>query len=176
MRKASSCRIGTSEYARETVRTNTLGAVQDKMVYDFDVVCLQETRTCHNRPLVLQDFKSFRGCGMAMAARADLIKTVSSINFDKWCTRNAGYSNKQIICSTGKRRTSLTLVNAYLYPSTCITGASWDCFQGMKTNSEIHSGYAVISMHAQVCGFDKAPTNICLHYRKHLTTSSSLLC
>ena len=35
---------------------NGRGAVQEQMVYDFDVICLRETRTCLNRPLVLQGF------------------------------------------------------------------------------------------------------------------------
>ena len=35
---------------------NRLDALLEKMVYDFDVRYLQETRTCPNRPLVLQGF------------------------------------------------------------------------------------------------------------------------
>ena len=51
---------------------NRRGAVLEKMVYDFDVVCLQETRTCPNRPLVLQGFtviQRHEGRGMAVSAR-----------------------------------------------------------------------------------------------------------
>ena len=47
---------------------NRRGPVLEKMVYDFDVVCLQKTRPWPNQPLVLQDFtviqrhQGTRGC------------------------------------------------------------------------------------------------------------------
>ena len=59
--------------------TNRRGAVLEKMFYDFDVVCLQETRTCSNRPLVLQGFtviQRHKGRGMAIVVRRDLSKTL----------------------------------------------------------------------------------------------------
>ena len=62
------------------------GAVLEKMVYDFHVVCLQETRTCANRPLVLQGFtviQRHEGRGMAIVVRRNLSKTVSLLNLDK---------------------------------------------------------------------------------------------
>ena len=65
---------------------NRRGAVLEKMVYDFDVVCLQETRTCPNRPLVLQGFtviQRHEGRGMAIVVRSNLSKTVSLLNLDK---------------------------------------------------------------------------------------------
>ena len=68
---------------------NRRDAVLKRMVYDFDVACLQETRTCPNRPLVLQDFTAIQwhqGRGMATVVRGDLSKTVSSLNLDKWST------------------------------------------------------------------------------------------
>ena len=43
-------------YSWNSASANRRGAVLEKMVLDFDVVCLQETRTCPNRPQVLQDF------------------------------------------------------------------------------------------------------------------------
>ena len=52
------------------------------MVYDFDVVCLQEARPCPNRPLVLQDFtviQRHQGRGMAIVVPSNLGKTVSSL-------------------------------------------------------------------------------------------------
>ena len=51
---------------------NRRGAVLEKIVYDFDVVCLQETRTCPNRPLVLQGFtviQRHEGRGMAISGQ-----------------------------------------------------------------------------------------------------------
>ena len=68
---------------------NSRGAVLEKMVYNFDVVCLQETRTCPHRPLVYQGFtviQRHQGSGMAIVVRGNLSKTVSSFNFDKWST------------------------------------------------------------------------------------------
>ena len=60
-----------------------------KDVYDFDVACLQETRTCSNRPLVLQSFtviQRHQGRGMVIVLRSDLSKTVALLNLDRWCT------------------------------------------------------------------------------------------
>ena len=62
---------------------NRRGAVLEKMVYDFDVVCLQETRTCPNRPLVLQGFtviQRHESRGISIVVRRDLSKTVSLLN------------------------------------------------------------------------------------------------
>ena len=66
---------------------NRRGAVLEKMIYDFDVVCLQETRTCPNRSLLLQGFtvsQRHEGHGMAIAVRSNLSKTISLLNLDKW--------------------------------------------------------------------------------------------
>ena len=53
---------------------NRRGDVLKKMVYDFDVIRLQETRTCLNRPLVLKTSQSFRGI-KAIVVWSDVIKT-----------------------------------------------------------------------------------------------------
>ena len=68
---------------------NRRGVVLEKMVSDFDVVCLQETRTYPNRPLVLQGFtviQKHQGRGMAIVARSDLSKTVSLLDMERWST------------------------------------------------------------------------------------------
>ena len=109
---------------------NRRGAVLEKMIYDFDVVCLQETRTCPNRPLVLQGFR-----GMAIAVRSNLSKTVSLLNLDKWSTSARELQGIRIE-KPDERHKSLILINAYIHPSTCITGASWDFFERWKTNWE----------------------------------------
>ena len=59
---------------------NIRGTVLEMMVFDLDVECLKETRTCPNRPLVLQGFtviQRHQGRGMAIVVRSDLSKTVS---------------------------------------------------------------------------------------------------
>ena len=61
---------------------NRRSTVLEQMVYDFDVECLKETRTCPNRPLVLQDFtitQRYQGRGKAIVVWSDLSKTVSSL-------------------------------------------------------------------------------------------------
>ena len=104
------------------------------MVYDFDVVCLQETRTCPNRPLVLQGFtviQRHEGRGMAIVVRSNLNKTVSLLNFDKWSTSSRELQGIRIE-KPDERHKSLILINAYIHPSTCITGASWDFLEEME--------------------------------------------
>ena len=117
---------------------NRRGAVLEKMVYDFDVACLQETRTCPNRPLVLQDFtviQRHEGRGMAIVVRSSLSKTVSLLNLDKWSTSSRELQGIRIE-KPDERHKSLILINAYIHPSTCITGASWDFLRRWKTNWE----------------------------------------
>ena len=113
---------------------NRRGAVLEKMVYDFDVVCLQETRTCPNRPLVLQGFtviQRHEGRGMAIVVRSNLSKTVSLLNLDKWSTSSHELQGIRIE-KPDERHKSLILINAYIHPSTCITGASWDFLEEME--------------------------------------------
>ena len=113
---------------------NRRGAVLEKMVYDFDVVCLQETRTCPNRPLVLQGFtviQRHEGRGVAIVVRSNLSKTVSLLNLDKWSTSSRKLQGIRIE-KPDERHKSLILINAYIHPSTCITGASWDFLEEME--------------------------------------------
>ena len=102
------------------------GAVLEKMVYDFDVAYLQETRTCPNLPLVLQGFtviQRHEGRGMAIVVRSDLSKTISFFSLDKWST-SSGEGQGIRIEKPDERHKSLVLISAYIHPSTCITGAS----------------------------------------------------
>ena len=113
---------------------NRRGAVLEKMVYDFDVVCLQETRTCPNRPIVLLGFtviQRHEGRGMAIVVRSNLSKTVSLLNLDKWSTSSRELQGIRIE-KPDERHKSLILINAYIHPSTCITGASWDFLVEME--------------------------------------------
>ena len=113
---------------------NRRGAVLEKMVYDFDVVCLQETRTCPNRPLVLQGFtviQKHEGRGVAIVVRSNLSKTVSFLNLDKWSTSSRKLQGIRIE-KPDERHKSLILINAYIHPSTCITGASWNFPEEME--------------------------------------------
>ena len=113
---------------------NRRGAVLEKMVYDFDVVCLQETRTCPNRPLVLQGFtviQRHEGRGMAIVVRSNLSKTVSLLNLDKWSTSSRELQGIRIE-KPDERHKSLILINAYIHTFTCITRASWDFLEQME--------------------------------------------
>ena len=110
------------------------GPVLEKMVNDFDVVCLQETRTCPNRPPVLQGFtviQRHEGRGMAIEVRSDLSKTISLLNVDRWSTRSGEWQGT-LIEKPDERHKPLVLINAYIHPSTCSTGASWDFLEGME--------------------------------------------
>ena len=103
---------------------NRRGAVLEKMTFDFDVVCLLETRICPNRPLVLQGFtviQRHEGRGMAIVVWSYLSKTVPLPNLDKWSTSSRALQGIQIE-KPDERHKSLILINAYIHPSTCITG------------------------------------------------------
>ena len=113
---------------------NRRGVVLEKMVYDFGVVCLQETRTCPNRPLVLQGFtviQRHEGRGMAIVVRSSHSKTVSLLNLDKWSTSSRELQGIRIE-KPDERHKSLILINAYIHPFTCITGAGWDFLEQME--------------------------------------------
>ena len=113
---------------------NKRGAVLEKMVYDFDVVCLQETRTCTNRPLVLQGFtviQRHQSRGMTIVVRSDLSKTVSLLNLDRWSTSSRELQGIRIE-NPDERHKSLILINAHIHPFTCITGAIWDFLEEME--------------------------------------------
>ena len=65
---------------------NRRGNVLEKIICDFGVVCLQETRTRPNRPLVLQDFtvtQRHQGGVITTVVRRDLYKTISSFSLGK---------------------------------------------------------------------------------------------
>ena len=120
--------------SRNCASVNRRGAVLEKTVYDFDVVCLQETGTCPNRPLVLQGFtviQRHEGRGMAIVVRSNLSKTVSLLNLDKWSTSSRKLQGIRIE-KPDERHKSLILINAYIHPSTCITGAIWDFLEEME--------------------------------------------
>ena len=110
------------------------GAVLEKMIYDFDVVCLQETRTRPNRPLVLQGFtviQRHQGRGMAIVVRSNLCKRVSSVNLDKWSTTSCELQGIRLE-KPDERHKSLILINAYIHPTTCITKTSWNFLEEME--------------------------------------------
>ena len=97
---------------------NRRGAVQEKVVYVFDVACLQETRACPNRPLVFQDFAVIQrqqGHGMAIAVRRDLSKTISSLILNRWSTSSRELQDSRIE-KPDERHKSLILINAYNSP------------------------------------------------------------
>ena len=59
------------------------------MVYGFDVVYLQEKKTCPNQPQALQGFTAIQrheGRGMAIVVRSSLSETVSLLILDRWST------------------------------------------------------------------------------------------
>ena len=119
---------------RNCASANRGGAVLEKMVYDFDEVCLQETRTCPNRSPVFQGFtiiQRHKGRGMALVVRSDLSKTVFILNLDRWSTSSRKLREIRI-GKPDERHKSLILINACIHPSTCITGASWDFREEME--------------------------------------------
>ena len=138
------------------------------MVYDFDVICPQETRTCPYWPLALQDFtiiQRHQDCGMAIVVCSDLSETVSSYNLHKCCTSSRELQGIRI--EKPDETKPLILINAYMHPSTCTTGASWDFLEETENEWEAQPWYAAISVHDQVCGIDMAPTSRDVHKRKH---------
>ena len=120
--------------SRNCASANRLDPVLEKIVYDFDVACLQETRTCPDRPLVLQDstvIQRHEGRGMTIVVQSDLSKTVSLLNLDRWSTSSRKLQGIRI-GKPDETHKCLILINAYIHPSTCITGASSDFLEEME--------------------------------------------
>ena len=120
---------------------NRRGAVLERMVYDFDVACLQETRACPNRPLVLQGFiviHSYRRRRMAIVVRSDLRQIVPLLNMNTWST-SSPQPQGILIEEPDERHKSLILINACIHPSACIARASWDFLEEMEDRRETQS-------------------------------------
>ena len=67
------------------------GAGLARLAYDFDVLCLQETRTRPEKPLERNDFlvvQKHGGRGMAIVFRKDLQNTVSTVDRSQWCNNS----------------------------------------------------------------------------------------
>ena len=63
------------------------GAVLEKLAYDFNVLCLQETRTSSEKPIEMADFivlQKHGGRGMAIAIRKNSQTTISPLNMERW--------------------------------------------------------------------------------------------
>ena len=63
------------------------------------------------------------GRGMAIVVRSDLSKTVSLLSLDRWSTGSRELQGIRIE-NPDDRHQYLMLINAYMIPSICITGAS----------------------------------------------------
>ena len=68
---------------------------------------------------------------MATVVRSDHSKTVSLLSLDRWSTRLRELQGIWIE-KPDERHKSLILINAYVHPSTCITGANWDYLEEME--------------------------------------------
>ena len=68
---------------------------------------------------------------MAIVVRSNLSKTVSLLNLDRWSTSPRELQGFRIE-KPDERHKPLILSNAYIHPSTCITGASWDFLEEME--------------------------------------------
>ena len=68
---------------------------------------------------------------MTIVVGSDLSKTVSPFTLDKWSTSSCESQGIRIE-KPDERHKSLILINAYIHPSNCITGASWDFLGEME--------------------------------------------
>ena len=68
---------------------------------------------------------------MAIVVRSNLAKTVSLLNSDRWSTTSCELQGIRMEKPDEKHK-SLILINAYIHPSTSITGASWDFLEEME--------------------------------------------
>ena len=68
---------------------------------------------------------------MAIVVRSNLSKTISLLNLDNWSTSSRKLQGIRIE-KPDERHKSLILISAYIHPSTCITGASWDFLDEME--------------------------------------------
>ena len=65
---------------------------------------------------------------MAIVVRSDHSKTVSLLNLDRWSRKLRDIQMEKL----DERHKFLILINAYIHPSTCITGASCDFLEEME--------------------------------------------
>ena len=104
------------------------GTVLERLAYDLDGICLQETRTRTEKPLELNDslvVQKHDGRGMAIVIRKELQNTVSTVDLSQWCNNSRELQGIRLQ-KPEQRHKSLILINTYIHPSTASTKGSWE--------------------------------------------------
>ena len=182
--------------------TSRQSTVLEMLVHDFDAACLQETRTCLNRPLVLRDFMviQMHEChSMATEVRSDLNKKESSLSLKQWRSSSSkmqgisvgkkhceGHHQKKKKKHTKKNQQQIIaiLINVHMHPTTFTAGARWDsrrCWMVGDTTMRCSdfkdraSSWGGQGAGQQGYALEKhlALANSDMHWRKHLALANS---
>ena len=111
------------------------GAVLERLVHDFDVICLQETRTTDNKRIPeIPGFKHIQkheGRGTAILYREELHKTTSKVNLNKWSNDHRELMGIRLQ-KPDQRHNNLVLINAYIHQKTHHAAKDWDFIQDIE--------------------------------------------
>ena len=110
------------------------GEILEKLIHDFDVTCLQETRTHPDRPIDIPGFivkPRYEGRGLAIIARKSLENSMSSIDLDKWCNDSRELMGIRLE-KPDHRHKSLVIINAYIHQKTHGSKESWEFLEEIE--------------------------------------------
>ncbi|NQZ78185.1 MAG: endonuclease/exonuclease/phosphatase family protein, partial [Ekhidna sp.] len=106
----------------------------EKLAFDFDVLCLQETRSSKDKPINLDNFLVFQkheGRGLAMILKGNLKNKVSMIDLEKWCSSTCELMGVRLERPDGNQK-SLLLINAYVHPGAHTSKADWSFLEEIE--------------------------------------------
>ena len=116
--------------------------VIEKLACDFDILCLQETRTRPEKPLDIPDHtivQSHADRGIAIVFHNKLSSRISTIDLTKWCTSSTELLGIRVE-KPDQRNASVVVINTYIHPSKCTNKADW----GFLEEIEDELGDAII--------------------------------
>ena len=101
----------------------------EKLAYDFDVMCLQETRTRPGKVIEMKDFTVLHrheGRGLAMIFPNKLPQTsVSVLDLEKWCNDDRELQGIRLQ-KPDERHKSIILINAYMHKDSLTSKEKWE--------------------------------------------------
>ena len=109
-------------------------AVIERMAYDFDILCLQETRTRPAKEIELQDFlviQRHEGRGTAMIIPKRLQSKVSTVDVEQWCNDACELQAVRFEKPDGRHK-SVIIINAYIHPGTLTKKEKWEFLEEIE--------------------------------------------
>ena len=109
-------------------------AVIERIAYDFDILCLQETRTQPAKEIELDDFlviQRHEGRGTAMIISKRLQSKVSKVDVEQWCNDACELQAVRIEKPDGRHK-SVIVINAYIHPGTLNKKEKWEFLEEIE--------------------------------------------